>query len=156
MKSLAQSAHEGGTCDSSIRSRGNFWGYVVNRKDVEFVPCPVHYCCTPRSTRCESYNTCAVGRTGTLCGQCLKGHTLNLVSHDCVKSDECSTSAQNIVFFVMIFSLSNVFMLVLLYLEEVGLSLKRLVTGYLVQRVTYMCNRNVLDSSYACCKYILR
>ena len=78
----------GGRCEEgTVRAKPNFWGYRVGDA-VKFVSCPTGYCCLT-SSKCLSYNTCNEGRTGTLCGQCLKGYSETLLSMNCLKDISC-------------------------------------------------------------------
>ena len=76
----------GGLCDFNIRALPNFWGY---RHDggIKFQVCPRGYCCSKQ--HCESYDTCADNRCGTLCSSCIPGYSEALFSSMCVPDNEC-------------------------------------------------------------------
>ena len=117
----------GGTCDSTIRSVGNNWGFANLTGHVTFTPCPVNYCCSPTGAECESYDTCAKHRTGRLCGICEKGYSLNFLSTDCVGDENCSDSS--LVGYMCAQCLTAVaYVLVLLWLKEIVLYVKQCVT----------------------------
>ncbi|XP_057302954.1 uncharacterized protein LOC130638037 [Hydractinia symbiolongicarpus] len=80
----------GGKCEYGIQSKGNFWGYIGKSKEIEFLPCPTAYCCSEKTKKCVSYNTCNKKRTGILCGACENGHTLNYFSNSCVRKNRCN------------------------------------------------------------------
>ncbi len=63
--------------------------------DVIFYKCPSSYCCT----NCETYNTCAENREGTLCSHCSEGYTEGLFSNVCVKNSSCN---DNWIFILLI------------------------------------------------------
>lgn len=74
----------GGICDNRIESAGNHWGHVGKSGQVEFISCPIKYCCTRYGTPCESYNTCEKNREGKLCGKCKQGFSLDMWSLKCI------------------------------------------------------------------------
>ena len=76
----------GARCQEGITAVPNFWGYVQGSR-IAFQHCPKGYCCS--STHCPTYNTCRNQRTGTLCGQCIPGHSEALFSPACVPNEEC-------------------------------------------------------------------
>ena len=80
----------GGNCTNGrIKAASNFWGYVPKRStdQIHFSACPFGYGCSGSS--CSHYDSCGTGRKGVLCGQCKKGLTENIVSHDCFSSQQC-------------------------------------------------------------------
>lgn len=80
----------GAKCEYGIQSKGNFWGYVGNHNKIIFLPCPASYCCSQKTTKCVSYNTCDKNRTGILCGTCQMGYRLSYFNNDCVKNKRCN------------------------------------------------------------------
>ena len=73
--------------EGTVRAKPIFWGYRVGDA-AKFVSCPTGYCCLTNS-KCLAYNTCNEGKTGTLCGQCLKGYSETLLSMNCLKDSSC-------------------------------------------------------------------
>ncbi len=79
----------GGFCPAgSIIARPHFWGYQVGQ-NVEFVSCPIGYCCDVVSTACSVLDTCAQHRQGRLCGGCKAGYTETLITTKCVPDSQC-------------------------------------------------------------------
>ena len=82
----------GGNCiNGQIKASDNFWGHRRKSYDneIHFVTCPYGYCCVGK--QCKTYNSCAHGRHGTLCGQCQQGLTENIFTPVCVKPEGCHT-----------------------------------------------------------------
>ena len=103
----------GGRCEKGkIRASDNFWGYVYG-KEVRFVSCPFGYCCS--ESECASYFSCHSGRSGTLCGQCERGLTENLISPDCLSYEEC----QHPLYFLVIISCGIIYIIIIMYLDKV-------------------------------------
>ena len=75
----------GGTCHSGIKAMDNFWGYQnTSSQKIEFLPCPLTYCCSNKTNPCSSYNTCNYGRTGILCGTCIDNFTQGFLTTKCL------------------------------------------------------------------------
>ena len=119
----------GGICEDGIRSRGNYWGYLMRHfhKDsqyysskVKFVKCPEHYCCS-RPKECKTYQTCAMNRKGMLCGECEHGFSASLIgSARCVRTNDCHGK-----YFWPLYVLSMfIFLLIFLYLKEILIHIK--------------------------------
>ena len=72
-----------------VKAASNFWGYIPkwSTDQIHFSACPFGYGCSRSS--CSHYDSCGTGRKGILCGQCKKGLTENVVSHDCLSSQQC-------------------------------------------------------------------
>lgn len=79
----------GGVCEENVTSKGNFWGYKTRSEQLLFIPCPSQYCCSKKTKRCVSYNTCNSHREGTLCGSCRKGYRVNYFNKQCVGNKNC-------------------------------------------------------------------
>ena len=108
----------GGICESSIRSRGNFYGYVNKNAMVQFIPCPEHYCCSKEGIECTSYNTCNSYRTGTICGACMKGYFISYFSNKCIPTSTC-TRANRSIFWVLYITTSLIFTIVLYFAKDI-------------------------------------
>ena len=81
----------GGRCyGGTVQAKPNFWGYRVG-DEIKFISCPTGYCCL-KTSECVSYDTCNSGRTGILCGQCLKGYSETLLSMNCRKDNNCKVN----------------------------------------------------------------
>ena len=107
----------GGICESTIRSRGNFYGYVNNNGMLQFIPCPEHYCCSKEGAECTSYNTCNSYRTGILCGACTEGHFISYFSNKCIPISKC-TGATRSIFWVSYIIVSVIFTIVLCFAKD--------------------------------------
>ena len=104
----------GASCeDGNVRAKENFWGLKVTRRPptMQFFPCPLEYCSSPRHSSYRGYNACHGNRTGVLCGRCSDGYSEELYSTSCRKKDNCSdhwfwvTTA----IYVIVFSLYFIF-----------------------------------------------
>ncbi len=87
------SCPEGATCPGNVvMSKPNFWGYRW-KSEILFQQCPVGYCCTGYDTHiCSgSYNACSGNREGGICGSCIKGYSLSMLSNNCMPDKWCST-----------------------------------------------------------------
>ncbi|XP_057315396.1 uncharacterized protein LOC130656536 [Hydractinia symbiolongicarpus] len=113
----------GGRCDSKIKSRGHFWGYVNRDNQIHFLPCPSYYCC---SRQCESYNDCGKHREGILCGLCKKGFRLNYFSDNCVKSDGCHKTSSWLLYALY----SACYVILLMYYKKVFAFLMMAISKY--------------------------
>ena len=79
---------EGGNCDIDVRSLDNHYGYITNDLRIQFQICPIGYCCTKETVTCIRYDTCAHGRSGTLCGSCAEGFKLSFLTPECIPKGE--------------------------------------------------------------------
>ena len=80
----------GGNCTNGlIKAASNFWGYVPKNStdQIHFSSCPFGYGCSGGS--CNHYDSCGTGRKGVLCGRCKKGLTEDIMSNDCLPSQQC-------------------------------------------------------------------
>ena len=79
----------GGECNVGLlRARPKFWGYR-DGGEYYFQRCPSGYCCNGDSVPCRTFDTCASGRIGTLCGHCQDGYSESVLSADCLKDESC-------------------------------------------------------------------
>ncbi|XP_057301430.1 uncharacterized protein LOC130635923 [Hydractinia symbiolongicarpus] len=81
----------GGNCENGLISKSNFWGYKTRHNSVKFLPCPAHYCCSDKTEKCTSYDTCNANREKELCGSCKLGYRLNYFNADCIRTGSCKT-----------------------------------------------------------------
>ena len=104
-----------------IRSKSNYHGYHIDdeKEQVQFVSCPVGYCCTGRE--CTSYRSCRKNREGLLCGKCKPGMTENLVNSECVAKSECNDKW----FWMVFLPFGIVYVLFFIYLDKVSNFLKK-------------------------------
>ena len=68
----------GAVCDGSVQALPKYWGYINQNNSVTIIRCPEGYCCQDNDT-CRDIDSCNIGRTGTLCGNCLE----NLTEQNC-------------------------------------------------------------------------
>ena len=108
----------GGVCESTVSSRGNFYGYVNSNGMLQFIPCPEHYCCSTDSVKCTSYNTCNSYRTGTICGACMKGYFLSYFSNKCIPISKCTGTTRSI-FWVSYIIVTLIFTIVLCFAKDI-------------------------------------
>ena len=113
-----RSCPAGGICESTIRSRGNFYGYVNNNAMLQFIPCPEHYCCSKEGVECSSYNTCNSNRFGILCGACTEGHFISYFSNKCIPISKCTETTRSI-FWVSYIIASVIFTFTLCFAEDI-------------------------------------
>ena len=78
----------GANCSAGVVSLPNYWGHMTAADRLEFHRCPVGYCCN--QAPCEGIAQCAANRTGTLCGQCMKGFTESLITPECIPNKKCN------------------------------------------------------------------
>ncbi len=90
MTSPCQPCPFGGDCSrGAVKALPNYWGYT-DGSSLHFVSCPIHYCCTNIDTPCVAFDTCALHRTGQLCGECETGFSQSLMSAECVSDSQCN------------------------------------------------------------------
>ena len=123
----------GGICESNIRSRGNFYGFVSNFNMLEFIPCPEHYCCSKEGAECTSFNTCNSYRTGTLCGGCMQGYHISFFSNNCIPISAC-TKTNRSLFWGYYFIVSSAATFVLCFGKDVFWVCKKLF-AYLKEKI---------------------
>ena len=110
----------GGVCQRGlIRAANGFWGYLKNSKDVHFLNCPHGYCCSEKL--CKSYNSCALGRHGTLCSSCDKNLRYNVITSVCVEPRRCLHPW----FWLIVIFGGILYFLVFMYMQELVTLLKK-------------------------------
>ena len=111
----------GGVCEKGrIRAAENFWGYTSG-KEVHFTSCPFGYCCAKKE--CVHYSSCHKARTGSLCGQCEKGFTENILTSDCLTYKQC----QHPWYWVIVALSGMLYLIAFMYLNEITKNLKTLL-----------------------------
>ena len=85
-----QSCPYGAVCSgNNVVPRPNHWGFWNDDKLV-FVKCTPNYCCSGTEEEpCVKYNHCAGNRTGQLCGSCLDGFSMSILTGKCVPDRKC-------------------------------------------------------------------
>lgn len=80
----------GADCLPSIKSKPDFWGYMVQTDPpaLNFTLCPLGYCRSPKRDS-NAYNSCHGHRRGFMCGECAPGYTETLFSTDCRLAKNC-------------------------------------------------------------------
>ena len=98
----------GANCLPAIKSKANFWGYLVNFNPptLAFAICPFGYCKSPKMGS-SNYNECEGQRTGIMCGMCSKGHTETLLSTYCTPNENCKDYWFWAVFLALVFSMAG-------------------------------------------------
>ena len=92
----------GAYCDISIKALPNYYGFKAsNANDITMVRCPDSYCCSSNET-CAIYNSCNIGRTGTLCGSCKNNMTESIFSAKCIPQEDCYTKSVFILYLVLV------------------------------------------------------
>ena len=79
----------GGVCETTVRSRKNFYGFVDGKGYLEFIQCPAGYCCSS-TEECKTIKSCRQHRSGRLCGRCEAGYQISYATNKCVKSHRCT------------------------------------------------------------------
>ncbi len=69
-----------------VLSKPNFWGHAT-AGGVSINSCPPEYCC--QQTPCRGLKQCVGYRSGTLCGACMRGYSLSLLSNQCIENADC-------------------------------------------------------------------
>ena len=94
----------GGSCESGIVSRDNFWGHSDPRGLIHFMPCPEMYCCSQYGEKCTNFSGCATNREDVLCGRCRDGFTEDMLSTSCVPNESCDLNLFWSMFVVVVLS----------------------------------------------------
>lgn len=83
----------GGECPgNNLLPKPNYWGFSTS-DNVIFYQCPEGYCCQGSVLfPCTKYNECARNRGGILCGTCVEGYSLSILSSNCVSETKCCNS----------------------------------------------------------------
>ena len=104
----------GGICGTTgVKAVDNFWGYASRDLKLSFKICPRGYCCGVDAKSCTTYNTCAIGRRGTLCGTCAKGFKQNFIGSNCIpKGKPCDLNVFVTYFLVYTTVYTLVFILI--------------------------------------------
>ncbi|XP_066923316.1 uncharacterized protein [Clytia hemisphaerica] len=113
----------GGDCRKQIKSQDSFYGFINKNHEMEFISCPDLYCCSNHGKPCNSFNTCNLYRTGTLCGSCKKGYYVNYFSNNCIPSFRCSNN-HRVWFWFIYFAFSITLALLLCFTKPIVSYLK--------------------------------
>ena len=114
----------GAICNGDIKALDGYWGTKGSSNDLVVFPCPKGYCCSSQTTPCVSYDTCLVGRGGTLCGHCAAGFVQSFLSDGCISksSNECNL----IQFMIYVVIVSWVYTFVFALLPAIVEKLKKI------------------------------
>ena len=138
----------GGVCErGKIRAADNFWGFIVG-KEVRFVSCPFGYCCFNKE--CVNHFSCHAGRTGILCGQCKKDLTENLVTADCLQTENC----RHPWYMLVVAIIGIVYVSVLMYTNEITKTLKVMLVPKFMSTYLKYCTETPIKIPEIC-KYML-
>ena len=119
----------GAVCDGvTIKSNPGFWGFLSSDGNMRFLYCPPGYC----SNNATAHRSCNKRRTGIMCSNCIRGHSLSMVSTKCVENSKCWDSS---LFFVLFITLAALCMLTILFLKDIVYFLKRFLIR-LVRKIT--------------------
>ena len=138
----------GGVCErGKIRAADNFWGFIVG-KEVRFVSCPFGYCCFNKE--CVNHFSCHAGRTGILCGRCEKDLTENLVTADCLQTENC----RHPWYMLVVAIIGIVYVSVLMYTNEITKTLKVMLVPIFMSTYLKYCTETPIKIPEIC-KYML-
>jgi len=116
----------GGTCVNTIKSHGNYFGYLISKDAVNFIPCPYQYCCSKKDNPCTNYNTCAFRRRGVLCGQCGDNYYESYFSTKCISNDVCDKMLP--WFWVLIFFTALIFTVAICFTSDIFAAIRKIFT----------------------------
>ena len=137
----------GGSCShGALNALPGYWGFNGTDDTVKFVACPSGYCCDGKAGTCEGMQPCAVGRVGTLCGECTPGHVTALGTSQCLQRARCSSEIPVFwsLFVVVVAALAAV-----LY-SLAGTSMSSLTLfSYFLQMVLFIETPDVTSTSFA-------
>ena len=120
----------GGVCDIDVKAVDNYWGYKHGDSRVSFKVCPERYCCSSDTLPCDSYNTCALGRSGVLCGSCDTGYKQSFVTDGCIPTGDVECSLQVFVVYFVLYTLFYTLIFVCITnQEDIVLAIKNAVTS---------------------------
>ena len=102
------SCPHGAECFSTIKSKINFWGYLIDDSPpaLNFTLCPNGYC-RSGTQNSNSYNSCYGKREGWLCGRCQVGYSETLFSANCKRSEDCNDTWFWLVFVALVFIIAS-------------------------------------------------
>ena len=105
----------GGACKAGIiRSKSSYWGFKKTNTDkTSFIQLPEGYGC--KGSQCIGFDSCANGRTGTLCGTCGIGLTESMVSTACIQNEKCNLAA----FWVLACVLFHTYLVFFIFKKEI-------------------------------------
>ena len=130
----------GGVCEKGkIRSSTSSWGYI-SQGEIRFITCPFGYCCDKVICR-KNYDSCNEGRTGILCGKCVKGYTENLMTPDCLPSEACKHHWLSMV--VMIAGIA--YLLVFMFISQTLNIIKAILIPNFISQMLKGTHQNVLE-----------
>ena len=106
---------------SNASSIGNGVTYNHNtnsgtQNQVEYVTCPVEYCCSKSGKKCMGFNTCNYYRHGMICGECDVGYQVSFFTEKCIPSARCTRKTQ---FWVMFGLVALGFAFVLCFMDNI-------------------------------------
>ena len=98
------------------------WVSSTGISTIQFLPCPTKYCCQERN--CTTYSSCYKNREGTLCGRCKEGFVQTIHSTECIRRSKCGS----IVIWPLIILGGLIYIVCLMYLNEISCVLKKIVS----------------------------
>jgi hypothetical protein len=101
----------GASCgNGSVVSSPGYWSSVYDHgRQLAPIFCPAGYCCGGVAAPCQSFQTCAGNRMGTLCGDCLPEFSAPILSAACVPTDQCDKDASFVWLILALVALSYAF-----------------------------------------------
>ena len=86
------------------------------QNQIEYVTCPVDYCCSKSGKRCTGFNTCNYNRHGMICGECDTGYQVSFFTEKCIPSNKCTRKTQ---FWIMFGLVALGFAFVLCFMDNI-------------------------------------
>jgi len=119
----------GATCNGNIRSRGNFYGFLMRDGTLNFLPCPDRYCCSEETNHCKTITTCNENRQGRLCGRCKNGTYINFFNNNCIPERRCGTTEKR-AFWLFFLSTPIFLSLVLTFAKDLKENIKMVFSKF--------------------------
>ena len=140
LKAQCLSCPYGGVCISGkLYLRASHWGTYFNQS-VSIYQCPLGYCCIDKL--CDFMKPCLHERTGTLCGACNHGYSLDLTTNNCINNLQCGKIHRfwfisTIAVFVYVFWLSFHLEVMKLIVQTLQILFKRLNAFYIFKTLVH-------------------
>lgn len=130
--------------NNTVYIASGYWGYSDKQGNFHTKKCPPDYCHCNQTDRTKigcAYNEqsqCADGRSGILCGKCLDGYGLDLMTYKCVSCDGIHWA---FVTLVIIAVATIIVVILILFINPKFSTLIRSIL-FFVQMLPYVCDVN--------------